>query len=66
MTCSRRCSRSRLPAHHPGSGDDKVYVRDGETDTVDCGPGFDEVLAARSDVVSPNCERVSRPHGHHR
>ena len=48
-----------------GSGDDKVYVRDFEMDVVDCGSGFDEVLADRSDQVSSNCERVSRPHGHH-
>jgi Ca2+-binding RTX toxin-like protein len=50
-----------------GRGDDKVFVRDGDFDTVDCGSGFDKVIADRFDDVARNCERVSRPHGggHH-
>lgn len=43
-----------------GSGNDKIDVRDGQTDTVRCGPGRDEVTADRRDIVSSDCERVKR------
>jgi hypothetical protein len=35
-------------------------VRDGRRDRVDCGRGEDSVKADRKDVVSHNCEHVSR------
>ena len=41
-------------------GDDTVHARDGDADTVDCGPGNDAVLADPVDAVSPSCERVDR------
>ena len=49
-----------------GTGDDKIYVRDFEPDVIDCGPGYDQVIADRSDVLS-NCEWISVPRGggHH-
>ena len=37
-------------------GDDLVDVRDGNPDTVDCGPGDDTVYADADDVVADNCE----------
>lgn len=43
-----------------GPGADAVNVRDGETDTVACGTGFDTVAADPSDAIAPDCERVSR------
>jgi Ca2+-binding RTX toxin-like protein len=49
--------RDRLSA---GPGNDRLEARDGEKDTVDCGGGSDTVLADKRDVVSKNCERVSR------
>ena len=42
-------------------GNDKVYVRDGEVDSVDCGVGQDFVEADAGDVVAANCETVERP-----
>lgn len=41
-----------------GNGNDKIRVRDGERDTVDCGEGFDRVIADRYDDTASNCERV--------
>jgi hypothetical protein len=42
-----------------GSGDDRVDVRGGQPDAVDCGPGYDVARVSRSDRVR-NCERVIR------
>jgi Ca2+-binding RTX toxin-like protein len=41
-------------------GNDTIDVRDGQRDSVTCGPGRDSVKADRIDVVSPDCERVRR------
>lgn len=46
-----------------GDGNDEIWVFGGDTDTVDCGTGFDEVNADESDVVAANCERVRRNAG---
>jgi len=43
-----------------GPGNDRIYVRDGEADNVDCGEGFDSVLADDKDVVAASCEVVKR------
>ncbi len=40
-------------------GNDVIRVRDGERDTVDCGPGRDTVAADRRDVLR-GCERAFR------
>jgi hypothetical protein len=44
-------------------GNDMVLARDGEIDSVDCGPGQDSVQADANDVVAANCETVDRPGG---
>ena len=44
-----------------GAGDDRIAVRDGEQDVVNCGPGIDKALLDFKDVVEDNsCEVVSR------
>ncbi|MDQ4049130.1 MAG: FG-GAP-like repeat-containing protein [Actinomycetota bacterium] len=43
-----------------GSGGDRIAARDGRRDRVNCGTGRDSVVADSIDVVSRNCERVSR------
>jgi Ca2+-binding RTX toxin-like protein len=43
-----------------GFGADLIYARDGERDTIDCGPGRDRVVVDRGDRVR-RCERVLRP-----
>ena len=44
-----------------GPGNDRIFVRDGEKDTVDCGKGSDDrVVADKKDKVKKNCETVSR------
>jgi Ca2+-binding RTX toxin-like protein len=49
-----------------GPGNDRIHVRDGEADNVDCGEGFDFVLADDKDLVASNCEvlkrQAPRPH----
>jgi Ca2+-binding RTX toxin-like protein len=45
---------------HGENGNDRFHVRDGEADTVTCGPGFDVVLADRKDNVATDCELVRR------
>lgn len=40
------------------SGNDVVDARDGEADSVSCGPGTDRVLADSVDTVAPDCETV--------
>jgi hypothetical protein len=42
-----------------GLGNDTIMARDGQRDTIDCGPGRDVVTADRLDVVR-GCEKVSR------
>jgi hypothetical protein len=49
-------NRDRLDG---GSGNDTINARDGEVDTVRCGPGRDRVVADRRDRLS-RCERVRR------
>lgn len=44
-------------------GNDHVFVRDGEVDSVDCGVGQDVVEADANDVVASNCEDVRRSGG---
>jgi hypothetical protein len=41
-------------------GNDRIDVRGGGRDFVDCGPGHDVVRADRRDVVAHNCERRRR------
>lgn len=43
-----------------GAGDDVIDVFDGVRDNVNCGDGNDVVFADALDVVSSNCENVSR------
>jgi Ca2+-binding RTX toxin-like protein len=43
-----------------GAGNDRLLARDGERDRVDCGPGYDTVLADPLDRVARNCENVQR------
>lgn len=43
-----------------GPGRDRIRARDGQRDHINCGPGVDSVSADKVDVVSSNCEHVSR------
>jgi hypothetical protein len=43
-----------------GAGNDSIDARDGYRDVIDCGSGFDRVLADSRDRVAANCERVER------
>lgn len=43
-----------------GIGNDTIDVRDGEIDSVTCGPGTDRVIADANDVVAADCETVER------
>jgi hypothetical protein len=43
-----------------GPGNDRLEARDGERDTVQCGPGNDTAIVDTVDVVSA-CENVQRP-----
>jgi uncharacterized repeat protein (TIGR01451 family) len=43
-----------------GRGNDLIRARDRSRDTVRCGPGRDRVIADRSDLILPGCERVAR------
>ena len=45
---------------HGEGGNDTFHVRDGEVDNVDCGAGFDIVIADRVDNVAGDCERTRR------
>jgi len=40
-------------------GNDVIYARDGEVDTIDCGPGEDRAEVDAIDVVA-NCEQVGK------
>lgn len=42
------------------AGDDTITSSDGRTDVVSCGAGVDTVVADRRDIVSPDCENVTR------
>jgi hypothetical protein len=44
-----------------GSGNDTIEARDGEVDSITCGPGTDRVVADADDVVDSDCEVVERP-----
>lgn len=41
-------------------GNDTIDVRDGEADTVVCGPGTDAVTADSVDTIGPDCETVDK------
>ena len=43
-----------------GGGKDKIKVRGGGRDRVNCGGGKDKVIADRRDKVAKNCEKVKR------
>jgi Ca2+-binding RTX toxin-like protein len=43
-----------------GFGADTIDARDGEADSVSCGPGVDSVKADALDVVDTDCENVDR------
>jgi Ca2+-binding RTX toxin-like protein len=43
-----------------GAGNDFISVRGGASDTVECGPGRDRVIADGRDVVADDCEAVQR------
>jgi Ca2+-binding RTX toxin-like protein len=44
-----------------GTGDDRIAVRDGERDVVNCGPGVDQAILDFKDVTEDNsCEVVTR------
>jgi hypothetical protein len=47
----------------PGSAADSIDARDGEPDTVSCGPGADTVRADAVDTVDSDCETVARGGG---
>lgn len=49
-----------------GSGNDTIEARDGEVDSITCGPGQDRVVADADDVVAADCEIVERPADHTR
>ena len=46
-----------------GHGNDTIDARDGEVDSVVCGPGTDRVLADSGDTVAADCEQVERASG---
>jgi Ca2+-binding RTX toxin-like protein len=39
-----------------GPGDDGFFAKDGERDTISCGPGLDTYVADPIDVVAADCE----------
>ena len=43
-----------------GDGADRILARDGEPDTVTCGPGADTVDADGADAIAGDCETVTR------
>jgi Ca2+-binding RTX toxin-like protein len=44
-------------------GNDTIYARDGEVDSIDCGAGDDTVYADPVDVISSDCEHIIRGAG---
>jgi hypothetical protein len=59
---SGRCNEMHCDID-PGSAADTIDARDGEVDTIACGPGVDRVLADTGDVVASDCETVERSAG---
>ena len=53
-------SSPNCPAPH---GNDTVEARDGEVDSIECGPGQDRVVADAKDVIAADCEVVERGPG---
>lgn len=47
---------------HAPLGNDKIYARDGEADTIECGPGTDTAYVDAIDTTS-GCETVERGSG---
>ena len=45
---------------HGEGGNDRIHVRDGEVDKVDCGDGVDRVIADSFDQIAADCEKVTR------
>jgi hypothetical protein len=43
-----------------GPGSDSIDAADGERDVVDCGPGSDHAIVDAVDIVSKDCELVTR------
>ena len=43
-----------------GEGNDKLMARDGEKDTIECGPGTDTAIVDTTDVVDATCEDVQK------
>ena len=43
-----------------GPGNDRLYTRDGERDTISCGPGRDRVIGDQFDKTPKDCEVVLR------
>lgn len=43
-----------------GKGRDKVWARDKARDVINCGPGFDTVIADKIDKIHRSCEDVRR------
>jgi Ca2+-binding RTX toxin-like protein len=44
-----------------GVGDDRIEARDGETDTIDCGPGQDVAVVDAAEEGVYDCETVVYP-----
>ena len=42
-------------------GDDVIDAQDGESDRIECGPGNDTAAIDLTDIVAPDCERISKP-----
>ena len=42
-------------------GNDRIYTRDGQRDFVQCGAGYDVVIADRVDVIDVTCDKVIYP-----
>jgi hypothetical protein len=43
-----------------GEGADRIMARDGEADSISCGPGADSVDADAADTIAADCETTSR------
>ena len=42
-------------------GNDRIYTRDGMRDFVQCGAGYDVVIADRKDLIDVTCDKVIYP-----
>lgn len=56
----RKSRCNELHCDLAGFGNDTIDVRDGEIDSVTCGPGADRVIADANDVIAADCEIVER------